>query len=452
MPVTRTYTEYIRRLLSLGARARVAKVIGNMHPADIAELFGTLSPSETKFLVDILFTQHKAGDVLAELPEGILTDILEEMDDGHISTIMARQDSSDALLFLNTIPEDRHEKILKALPGEKRDLIEQLLIYPEESCGYCMTTSFVAVSGGMSAREAVDYIRDLGEKVEALFYVYVVEDNDRLVGVVPLRRLVTCPHGTLVRDIMFSDPFSVDTDDDREQAASIARRYNIMAVPVVDENHHLKGIIPGDSLFDVMEKEATEDMYRMAGLSEEDRVFTPIPVAFRRRFPWIWINLVTAFIAATVVSFFRGTIEAFATLAVFMPIVASMGGNTGNQSLTVITRGIALGELEFSSGIKAVFKEGAVGILVGAVAGIIASVAALVMSGEHPFMLGLVLLLAMVANMGLAGVLGATIPLVLRSMGRDPALGSNILLTAFTDSVGYLLFLGLAFLIINPAG
>lgn len=452
MPVTRTYTEYIRRLLSLGARARVAKVIGNMHPADIAELFGTLSTSETKFLVDILFTQHKAGDVLAELPEGILTDILEEMDDGHISTIMARLDSSDALLFLNTVPEDRHEKILKALPDEKRDLIEQLLIYPEESCGYCMTTSFVAVSGGMSSREAVDYIRDLGEKVEALFYIYVVEDNDRLVGVVPLRRLVTCPPGTLVRDIMFSDPFSVDTDDDREQAASIARRYNIMAVPVVDENHHLKGIIPGDSLFDVMEKEATEDMYRMAGLSEEDRVFTPIPVAFRRRFPWIWINLVTAFIAATVVSFFRGTIEAFATLAVFMPIVASMGGNTGNQSLTVITRGIALGELEFSSGIKAVFKEGAVGIMVGAVAGIVASIAALVMSGEHPFMLGLVLFLAMIANMGLAGVLGATIPLVLRSMGRDPALGSNILLTAFTDSVGYLLFLGLAFLIINPAG
>jgi magnesium transporter len=390
--------------------------------------------------------------VLAELPEGILTDLLEEMKDETISVILSRQDPSDALIFLNTIPEERHEQILQGLPEELRDGVEQLLIYPQDSCGYWMTTSFVAVDENMTANATVEYIRELGEEVDALFYVYVIEENRRLVGVLPLRRLVTCPPGTLVHDIMVEDPFTVRTEDDREEAASIARRYNIMAVPVVDENHCLKGIIPGDSLFDVMEKEATEDMYRMAGLSENDRVFTPVPSAFKRRFPWIWVNLLTAFLAAIVVRFFEGTIEAFATLAVFMPVVAGMGGNTGNQSLTVITRGIALGELEFSSGIRAVLKEGAVGLLVGAVAGIAASGAAMLMGGEHALRLGLVLFLAMVANMGLAGTLGATVPLVLRSMGRDPALGSNIILTAFTDSVGYLLFLGLALLIINPAG
>jgi len=449
MRLTHTHVEYIRKLLASGATSRAGLAIGKLHPADIAEIFGSLTRSESATLVSVLFKQKKVGDVLAELPEGILQDVLETLNDQRIASILEELDSNEALQFLATIPEDRHEAILALLPPAQRSAIERLLIYPEDSAGYCMTTSFMSVDVSMTAREAVDTIRRQSEDVEAPLYVYVLEEAGRLAGVIPLRRMVTCPQDTPVRDLMLTDPFTVNENTDREEAASIARRYNLMAVPVVNDNHRLVGVIPGDSLFDVMEKEATEDMYRMAGLSEADRVFTPVRLAFRQRFPWVWINLFTASVAAFVVSRFEGVISNMAIIAAFMPLVAGMGGNAGNQSLIVITRGMALGELEFSSGLRAVLKEAALGAMLGLVAGVVAGCIALVYPGvEKAHLLGLVVLMAMVANMGLAGVLGAAIPLMLRAIGRDPALGSNILLTAFTDSVGYLLLLGLGMLII----
>ena len=449
MRLTHTHVEYIRKLLASGATSRAGLAIGKLHPADIAEIFGSLTRSESATLVSVLFKQKKVGDVLAELPEGILQDVLETLNDQRIASILEALDSSEALQFLATIPEDRHEAILALLPPPQRSAIERLLIYPEDSAGYCMTTSFMSVDVSMTAREAVDTIRRQSEDVEAPLYVYVLEEAGRLAGVIPLRRMVTCPQDTPVRDLMLTDPFTVNENTDREVAASVARRYNLMAVPVVNDSHRLVGVIPGDSLFDVMEKEATEDMYRMAGLSEADRVFTPVRIAFRQRFPWVWINLFTASVAAFVVSRFEGVISNMAIIAAFMPLVAGMGGNAGNQSLIVITRGMALGELEFSSGLRAVLKEAALGTMLGLVAGMVAGCIALVYPGvEKAHLLGLVVLMAMVANMGLAGVLGAAIPLMLRAIGRDPALGSNILLTAFTDSVGYLLLLGLGMLII----
>ena len=449
MRLTHTHVEYIRKLLSSGAMSRAALAIGKLHPADIADIFGSLTRTESATLVSVLFKQKKVGDVLAELPEGILQDVLETLDDDRLVSILEQQDPSEALQFMATIPEERHQELLTKLTAEKRNSVERLMIYPEESAGYCMTTSFMSVGMATTAREAVDTIRRQSEDVEAPLYVYVLEDAGRLAGVIPLRRLVTCPPETPVKSLMLTDPFTVNENTDREEAASIARRYNLMAVPVVNDSHRLVGVIPGDSLFDVMEKEATEDMYRMAGLSEADRVFTPVRTAFRQRFPWVWVNLFTATVAAFVVSRFEDVISQMAIIAAFMPLVAGMGGNAGNQSLIVITRGMALGELEFSSGFRAVLKEAALGAMLGIVAGLVAgSIALLYTDVARPHMLGLVVFLAMVANMGLAGVLGAAIPLMLRAIGRDPALGSNILLTAFTDSVGYLLLLGLGMLII----
>ena len=449
MPITQQQGDYIRKLIASGARSRAALVLKKMHHADIADLFGTLTPPEATVLVEILFTQKLADKVLMELPEGILLEILERMEDHRAAELLSLLESNDALLFLQAVPEERRDELLQLLPPVKRHRIEQLLIYPEDSSGYCMSNSFMSVSTELTAQQAVDTIREQSEDVDVPFYVYVTAEDGRLAGVIPLRRLVTCPPQTTVRSLMMADPFTVNVNSDREEAAILARKYDIMAIPVVDDNHRLVGVIPGDSLFDVMEEEATEDMYRMAGLSEDDRIFSPVSTAFRQRFPWIWVNLFTAFVASTVVRAFQGTIESVATLVAFMPIVAGMSGNTGNQSLIVITRGIALGEMEFSSSLKAIFKEARVGIMLGLVAGSIASTVALIFpGGTRPYLLGLVIFLAMVGNMGLAGLLGAAIPLVLRSLGRDPALGSNILLTAFTDSLGYLLLLGLGMILI----
>ncbi|HPJ27545.1 MAG TPA: magnesium transporter [Candidatus Sabulitectum sp.] len=452
MAITPAQLNYIRKLLAQKATGRAAVAISKIHPADIADLFSvSLTPSETRMLVDLLFNQLKAGDVLSELPDSLLTEVLDELDDGSIARILKRQDPNDALQFLSRIEPQRHEPILNLLPGATRYRIEQLLIYPEDSSGQYMASSYMSILPDITASEAVERIRGQSEDVDVPFYVYVTDEDRRLLGVVPLRRLVTCPPDTSIRELMVEDPFTVDATDDREEAAAIARKYDIMAVPVVDDNHHLLGVIPGDSLFDVLEKEATEDMFRMAGLSEEDSVFTPVPTAFRQRFPWILVNLVTAFVASTVVRAFEGTIAQVATIAAFMPVVAGMGGNIGNQSLVVITRAIALGELDFSSAGKAIMKESSLGLLMGLVAGTVASVVAFTTAGDTALALrlGLVILISMVANMGLAGLLGAGIPLTLRAMGRDPALGSNILLTACTDSIGYLLLLGLAMAMIT---
>ncbi len=449
MPITQNYGVYVRKLITSGARSRAALVLKKMHPADVADLFGTLTPPEATVLVEILFTQQMADKVLLELPEGILLEILERLENDRAVELLASLESNDALLFLDAVPDDRRDELMQLLPPLKRHRIEQLLIYPEDAAGYCMSTSYMSVNKELTAEQAVERIREQSEDVDVPFYVYVIDSDDRLAGVIPLRRLITCPQGTTVRSMMMADPFTVNANSDREEAAILSRKYDIMAIPVVDDNHRLVGVIPGDSLFDVMEEEATEDMYRMAGLSEEDRIFSSVSTAFRQRFPWIWVNLFTAFVASMVVRAFQGTIESVATLVAFMPVVAGMGGNTGNQSLIVITRGIALGEMEFSSSLKAIFKEARVGILLGLVAGSVASAVALLFPGTtDPLLLGLVIFLAMVGNMGLAGLLGAAIPLVLQAFGRDPALGSNILLTAFTDSLGYLLLLGLGMIII----
>lgn len=452
MAITPAQLNYIRKLLAQNATGRAAVAISKIHPADIADLFSvSLTPGETRMLINLLFSQLKAGDVLAELPDSLLTEVLGDLDDDTIARMLRRQDPNDALQFMGQLDEERHDPILKLLPDGIRYRIEQLMIYPEDSSGQYMASSYMSVRPDLTASEAVEQIRGQSEDVDVPFYVYVTDDDRRLLGVVPLRRLVTCPQDTLIRELMVEDPFTVDTDDDREEAASIARKYDIMAVPVVDDSHHLMGVIPGDSLFDVMEKEATEDMYRMAGLSEEDSIFTPVPAAFRQRFPWILVNLVTAFIASTVVRAFEGTIAQLATLAAFMPVVAGMGGNIGNQSLVVITRAIALGELDFSSASKAILKESTLGLLMGLVAGTVAATVAYTTAGDPSLslQLGFVIFISLVANMGLAGLLGAGIPLMLRAMGRDPALGSNILLTACTDSIGYLILLGLAMTVIN---
>jgi magnesium transporter len=450
MAVNSKQGEYIRKLFSSGAPGRAIHILRKLHPADIAGLFGILTPPEAVILVELLMKHEMAGDVLTELPEGILQEILEMLDDSRTAELLGSLESNAVIQFLQAIPSERIDVLLSILPLQQRYRIEQLMLYPEDSCGYWMSRSYMSVKAEMTASEATQLIREQSEDVDVPFYVYVTDLDGRLSGVVPLRRLITCPQDTSVRSLMMSEPFTVGLDSDREEAATLARKYDIMAIPVVDGSHRLMGVISGDSLFDVMEEAATEDMYRMAGLSEGDRIFSPVSTAFGHRFPWIWVNLITAFIASVVVRAFQGTIESVATLVAFMPIVAGLSGNTGNQSLVVITRGIALGEMEFSSSLRAIVKEARVGLLMGLIAGAVASFVAVIFpGGQHRLLLGLVIFLSMVGNMFLAGLLGAAIPLALRAMGRDPALGSNILLTAFTDSLGYLLLLGLGMLIIQ---
>jgi magnesium transporter len=246
---------------------------------------------------------------------------------------------------------------------------------------------------------------------------------------------------------MVQVPVSVYPDADQEEVAELVRRYDLLAIPVTDVDGHMLGVITVDDVIDVITEEATEDMYHLAGLSEDDRVFSPAHVSVRKRMPWMLVNLATAFLAAGVVGLFERTIEQMVALAVFMPVVAGMGGNGGIQALTVITRGIALGEIEFSTGLRAALKELTVGLAIGATTGALSAGIAYLWHGTP--LLGIALFGAMVLTMAIAGLLGAAVPLLLKALGQDPALGAGVIVTTFTDVFAFFSFLGIASLLLD---
>jgi magnesium transporter len=437
----------LRKLIAGGVTGRAERLLARLHPADLAPLLSGLDHDEIRKVVDLLFSNQRAASTLKELPPEMLPEVIEALTDERLAGVLGRLEIDDLLEMINAVPEERREAVVARLPESKRADLHKAEMYPPSSAGRVMTTHYVALDEKMTAQEAIDRLRSVGDDAEAIMYLYVVNEEGRLRGVVPIRRLVSAPPTRPCGELMIPDPASVNAFADQEDAARLVARYNLLAIPVVDEIGHMLGVITVDDVIDVITEEATEDMYHMAGLSEEDRVFSPASTSVRKRLPWMMINLGTAFLAAWVVGLFEHSIQQIVALAVFMPVVAGMGGNGGTQALTVITRGIALGEIEFSTGLRAVLKEVLVGVLIGAATGLVSAGIAFAWRG-NPY-LGLVLFLAMVINMGIAGLSGAAIPLMLKAVRQDPALGSGVIVTTFTDVFGFLSFLGIGTLMIN---
>ena len=434
--------ETVRELIRIGTPDRVLRLIGKSHPADIALLFKGLEPNEVRFLFDILFSARRAAKTLKELPPDLLPDILAVIEDEKVARVIARADPDDAVTFIDTLPEERRERVLSLVDPDLREKVRQLIGYPEGMVGRLMTTDYLALLPDITAQGAIDKIRERGE-LETFFYLYVVDEADKLIGVVPIRNLVIAPPDRTLGELMIVDPLRADVSMDQEAAARVVSKYELLALPIVDAGGRLVGIITVDDVIDIIDKETTEDMYKMAGLVEEDRVFTPASRSIRMRLPWMVFNLLTAMLAASVVGMFEGTIGQVVALATFMPVVAGMGGNGLTQTITVIVRAIALGELEFSSAWQAVLKEVSVNLVIAIVTGCITALVAYLWKG-NPF-LGLVLAMAMIINLGLvAGLFGALIPLTLKWLRFDPAIGSAVVGTTFTDVFGFLSFLGLA--------
>ena len=442
------HAEALRKLLRAGAWKRVERLTDKLHVADLAKLLPDLGPAELRSLFDILFSVHRAALTLRELPPDLLRLILEELDDERVANVLTRLAPDDAVAFLYALSEERREVIEARLPPERREELERLLIYPESTAGSVMTTRFLALRESSSAEQAIAAIRQhTVEQVEQVFYLYVSDDEERLRGVVPIRRLVSCPPTTQIRDVMIADPVAVQATADQEEAAAVVAKYNLLAVPVIDADRHLLGVITVDDVIEVIHEEATEDMFRMVGLPEEEHVFSPLGESIRRRLPWMMLNLPTAFLAAWVVGIFEQSIQNVVALAVFLPVVAGMGGNGGTQTLTIITRGMALGELTVSTGRRAILREVAIGLAIGLAVGVLTALLAWAWRGQP--MLGAVLLASMVITMGIAGLAGATVPLVLKALGQDPALGSGVLVTTVTDVFGLFSFLGIGTLLLS---
>jgi len=442
-------TRILRRLLASGMTSRAGRLLSRVHPADLGPMLAVLTPDETRAVVDLLFAQGRAAYTLSELPPDIFRQVVDALGDDRLAAVLARLEIDDMLALVEELPEERRSAVVALLPEQRRADLEKIELYPESSAGRVMTTDFVALDAKMSAEEAIDHIRARGAGVDSdsILYLYVVDEDTKLLGVVPIRRLVTAPPTRTCGELMVREPLRVHSDTDQEEVAAIVARYNLLAVPVVDKLGCMQGVITVDDVIDVIQEEATEDIYNLAGLSEEDRVFSPVHLSVRKRLPWMVVNLATAFLAAWIVGLFERTIEQVVLLAVFMPVVAGMAGNGGTQALTVVARGIALGELEFSSGLRAIWKELAVGLTIGVATGLIAAGVAYLWGGNP--VLGLVVMAAMLVSLAVAGLVGSAVPLLLKAMGHDPALGSSVIVTTFTDACGFFTFLGTATLVID---
>jgi magnesium transporter len=426
----------IRELLANGVRERAERLLAQVHPADLGPLLADLTPDEIRSVIDLLFAQKRAATLVRELPKELLPQIFEAISDQRLADVLSRLAIDDLTDLITYVPEERRDAVQLGLPRQRREELLHASLYPPDSAGRVMTTQFISLDERWTTQEAIDSIRAAGDSSDPALYLYVVDDERRLTGVVPIRRLIAVPPMTRVSEITTRETISVLAEADQEQVAQIVARYDLVAVPVTDADRHMLGVITVDDVIDVITEEATEDMYLLAGLSEADRVFSSARVSIRNRLPWMLLNLATAFTAASVVGLFERTLDQLVTLAVFLPVVAGVGGNGGIQTLTVITRSIALGEIEFSNGLRIVGKEMGVGLVI-----------AMLWQGNP--MMGLALLLAMMITLTLAGLLGASVPLVLKALGQDPALGAGVLVTFCTDAVGFFSFLGIATLLLD---
>jgi magnesium transporter len=310
----------LRRLLASGVLSRAERLLAKMPPADVAPLIADLTRDEIRTVIELLFRQRRAARVLRELPHEMLPQIFEVVTDQRIAEMIARLEIDDLLDLVESIPEERRDDVLSRLPAHRREELMKANLYPEASAGRVMTTAFSALDEKMTAQEAIDSIRSIGEEDESILYLYVVDDQRCLRGVVPIRRLVAAQPGRPVGELMIREPVCVRAEADQEQVADVVRRYDLLAVPVVDVDNRMLGVITVDDVIDVITREATEDMYHLAGLSEDDRVFSPAHTSIRKRLPWMLINLATCFLAAWVVGLFERTIEQVVALAIFMPV------------------------------------------------------------------------------------------------------------------------------------
>ena len=433
--------ELVRELIRTATPDRVLRIIGRSHPADIALLFKDLEPAEVRQLFELLLSVRRAGKTLMELPPDLLPEILDLIEDEKLAKMLVWADPDDEVTFIEGLPEERRERVLSLVDPDRRERVKQFIGFPEGTVGRIMTPDFLALPPNTTAQGAIDKIRERGE-LETFFYLYVVDESGKLLGVVPIRALVIAPKERTLSEMMIADPIRGQVSMDQEAAARLVSKYELLALPIVDQEGRLVGIITVDDVIDIIDKETTEDMYKMAGLEEQDRIFSRPRLSIQKRLPWMGFNLLTAMLAAFVVGLFERTIEEVVALAIFMPVVAGMGGNGGIQTLTVMVRGIALGELAFSTTWRVVLKEVTVGIVMGAIIGTLVAIIAYLWKGNP--MLGFILALAMVINLFVASLAGTLIPLALKQLNLDPAMGSGVVVTTFTDVFGFLSFLGLA--------
>lgn len=438
--VTEKFVSKVNKALKKRNIPNLAKLLEPLHIADVADLIEALEQDKRQVLFDLAGSWLNP-DFLGYLPEHVRDDVVELLGPERLAKALRELASDDAVYVVEDLDEEFKHKILSSLPASERTLLEQGLSYPEDSAGRLMQREFVAVAPFWSVGETIDFMRVSKDLPDDFYDIFVIDPSFRPIGSVPISRLLRAGRPTKVADIMSADPKTVHVELDQEEAAYFFRQYGLVEAPVVDDAGRLVGVLTIDDMVEVIDEEAEEDLMRLGGVAETD-ISSDIKETIRSRFPWLGVNLATAILASLVIGVFEATLEAVVALAVLMPIVASMGGNAGTQTLTVAVRALAMKEIRGRDGWRLVGKELAVGVVNGALFALAAAGVAWVWFSDMT--IGLTIAIAMVINLAVAGVAGAAIPLGLSRAGVDPAVASTVFLTTVTDVVGFFVFLGLA--------
>lgn len=437
-----------KQLIEYILHASIEEILENieeLHPVDFLEALKDYEgnpidllqklPNEYIALVIDESEIHEKYDLLSMFPQNQKQEIISFM-------------SSDELAdMLGTIDTDMQQSILDGMEEEYREEMRELLSFSPDTAGGLMATEFISVKENMSIDDTLTFLREISPNAETPYYIYVLDDHDVLKGIVPIRAILTSLPDVILKDVMLENIAAIPVNMDQEEVSNIFQKYGYMAMPVVDENDVMLGIITVDDIMEVLSDEHTEDMYRLAGLDEEEEIDGSVIDSIKSRLPWLLVNLLTAILASATVSLFDATIGKVVALAVFMPLVTGMGGNAGTQTMTLMIRGIALGEISYENKKAILKKEFLVGIFHGVAIGTVVATLGGLWEGNWVF--GLVIGVAMFLNMVIAALSGYFVPIILKKINVDPALASGVFVTTMTDILGFFFFLGFATILIN---
>ena len=437
-----------RRLLKRGAISNLTNLITRLHPADVARVIMNLdTPQERRTVFELVEGVAGQGKVVSELSDEMILELLEDRNAADIAWMLRTVPADDAADILGVLPEEVAQNILPLMKAEESQEVANLMAYPKGTAGSIMTTEFFSLPEETTAREAIQRLQQ-ATKAETVFYIYATDREGRLTGVVSLRELLVVAPTAPLKSMLFRDVISVSVETKQKEVASQVANYNLLAIPVVDAEHRLVGIITVDDVVDVIRDEDTKDMLKMAGATEEDaQMSTPSLTAAGLRFPWLFTNLAGSLVSGLILWWFRFTIQEVVAVVTFIPVIAAMGGNLGIQSSTLIIRGLATGRVEHSDIWKVVFRELRIGLLLGVICGVLLFLTGWVWQGNG--YLGMVVGGAILITFLISSSMATVTPLLLRKFHVDPAVAAGPFITTAMDITGVSIYLGFATMMLD---
>ena len=436
----------IKNLVSKKNISSLESLLDDLHPADIADILESLPVQKRLVLWDLVKSENE-GDILIEVSDSVRQTLIADMDSTELLAAAEQLETDEIADIAPDLPEEVLKDLLENLDIQNRERLQSALSYPEDSVGSLMEFEITTIREDLTLEVVLNYLRKIKKLPNHTDKLFVVDKNGLILGVLPLERIIVNAPTTIVKNIMAKEVVLFKPEDLADEASNAFERYDLVTAPVVDEKNKLVGRLTVEAVMDFIRQESDNEKFSMAGLREEEDIFSSIWKSVQNRWAWLAINLLTAFIASRVIGIFEGSIEKVVALAALMPIIASIGGNSGNQTTAMIVRALAIGQLTQSSIRSLLYKEISVALLNGLIWGSIVGLFAFYLYNNAD--LGFVMASAMVLNLILAAIMGVLMPLLMHRLGKDPAVGSSVLITAMTDSGGFFIFLGLATLVLT---